>query len=170
MPESLPAVCCNLYRYVKDIRHWTQDAGSKIQDGTEKSDLLILDSKSPERFRRPSAGVPPLPIPNREVKPCSADGTGVTPGRVGRRHIIQTLWPTPKGLLRLGGIGMLLQPAALLRCPAFAGLTFPRKSPEARSAVGTRGTTAIGHPAKPLSSPFSEWDKYPMSWLSENPV
>ncbi|WP_233553726.1 hypothetical protein, partial [Algoriphagus lacus] len=23
------------------------------------------------------------------VKPCSADGTGVTPGRVGRRHIIQ---------------------------------------------------------------------------------
>jgi hypothetical protein len=27
---------------------------------------------------------PPLPIPNREVKPASADGTGVTPGRVGR--------------------------------------------------------------------------------------
>ena len=40
------------------------------------------------KIRRPSAGVPPLPIPNREVKPCSADGTGVTPGRVGRRHII----------------------------------------------------------------------------------
>src|SRR5690606_18146918 len=34
---------------------------------------------------RPSAGAPPLPIPNREVKPCRADGTGVTPGRVGRR-------------------------------------------------------------------------------------
>ncbi len=44
-----------------------------------------------QRFRRPSAGVPPLPIPNREVKPCSADGTGVTPGRVGRRHIIEAL-------------------------------------------------------------------------------
>jgi hypothetical protein len=41
------------------------------------------------KTRRPSAGVPPLPIPNREVKPCSADGTGVTPGRVGRRHIIK---------------------------------------------------------------------------------
>ncbi|MFT7363401.1 MAG: hypothetical protein ACI9UV_001602 [Algoriphagus sp.] len=26
-------------------------------------------------------------MPNREVKPCSADGTGVTPGRVGRRLI-----------------------------------------------------------------------------------
>ncbi len=37
------------------------------------------------KHRRPGAGVPPLPIPNREVKPCSADGTGVTPGRVGRR-------------------------------------------------------------------------------------
>src|SRR5690606_15379047 len=38
-------------------------------------------------FGRPSAGAPPLPIPNREVKPCRADGTGVTPGRVGRRPI-----------------------------------------------------------------------------------
>ncbi|MCH6201775.1 hypothetical protein MMU07_19500, partial [Aquiflexum sp. LQ15W] len=35
---------------------------------------------------------------NREVKPCSADGTGVTPGRVGRRHIIQTLRFTSEGL------------------------------------------------------------------------
>ncbi|SDD73357.1 hypothetical protein SAMN04488104_105125 [Algoriphagus faecimaris] len=49
------------------------------------------------RFRRPSAGVPPLPIPNREVKPCSADGTGVTPGRVGRRHIIQSPQLIPAG-------------------------------------------------------------------------
>jgi hypothetical protein len=32
-----------------------------------------------------SAGVPPLPIPNREVKPCCADGTGFS-GRVGRRR------------------------------------------------------------------------------------
>ena len=49
------------------------------------------------QFRRPSAGVPPLPIPNREVKPCSADGTGVTPGRVGRRHIIEALRFDSKG-------------------------------------------------------------------------
>ena len=28
---------------------------------------------------------PPLPIPNREVKPNSADGTGIPTGRVGRR-------------------------------------------------------------------------------------
>ena len=29
-------------------------------------------------------GVPPLPIPNREVKPASADGTAFICGRVGR--------------------------------------------------------------------------------------
>lgn len=32
-------------------------------------------------------GAPPLPIPNREVKPLRADGTAVTGGRVGRRQI-----------------------------------------------------------------------------------
>ena len=33
-----------------------------------------------------SVGVPPLPIPNREVKPNSADGTAKICGRVGHRH------------------------------------------------------------------------------------
>ena len=37
-----------------------------------------------------SVGVPPLPIPNREVKPNRADGTAYS-GRVGRRH----LFPVP---------------------------------------------------------------------------
>ena len=32
-----------------------------------------------------SAGVPPLPIPNREVKPVRADGTAMQCGRVGSR-------------------------------------------------------------------------------------
>ena len=31
------------------------------------------------------AGVPPLPIPNREVKPSGADGTAMQCGRVGSR-------------------------------------------------------------------------------------
>ena len=30
-----------------------------------------------------SGGVPPLPIPNREVKPTCADGTAMQCGRVG---------------------------------------------------------------------------------------
>ena len=33
-----------------------------------------------------SVGDPPLPIPNREVKPDSADGTALSCGRVGNRH------------------------------------------------------------------------------------
>ena len=33
-----------------------------------------------------SVGDPPLPIPNREVKPDSADGTALSCGRVGHRH------------------------------------------------------------------------------------
>ena len=33
-----------------------------------------------------SVGDPPLPIPNREVKPDSADGTAFSCGRVGHRH------------------------------------------------------------------------------------
>jgi hypothetical protein len=31
------------------------------------------------------SGVPPLPIPNREVKPTCADGTAMQCGRVGGR-------------------------------------------------------------------------------------
>ena len=33
-----------------------------------------------------SGGVPPLPIPNREVKPVCADGTAIQCGRVGNRQ------------------------------------------------------------------------------------
>src|SRR5690554_4009999 len=42
-------------------------------------------------------GVPPVPIPNTEVKPFSADGTwGFPPGRVGRCRI--------KNTTHLGGV------------------------------------------------------------------
>ena len=34
-------------------------------------------------------GVPPLPIPNREVKPACADGTAMQCGRVGGRHFFE---------------------------------------------------------------------------------
>ena len=33
------------------------------------------------------SGVPPLPIPNREVKPACADGTAMQCGRVGGRRL-----------------------------------------------------------------------------------
>ena len=35
-----------------------------------------------------SRGDPPLPIPNREVKPANADGTALRRGRVGSRRLI----------------------------------------------------------------------------------
>ena len=42
-----------------------------------------------------SCGVPPLPIPNREVKPARADGTAMQCGRVGRRLLyLGALVPT----------------------------------------------------------------------------
>lgn len=36
-----------------------------------------------------SVGVPPLPIPNREVKPDCADGTAVRCGRAGSRRLFR---------------------------------------------------------------------------------
>ena len=45
-------------------------------------------------FRETSGGycgrVPPLPIPNREVKPACADGTAMQCGRVGSRLLSNT--------------------------------------------------------------------------------
>ncbi len=44
-----------------------------------------------------SVGVPPLPIPNREVKPVRADGTAYS-GRVGRRHFSERSFKILKDL------------------------------------------------------------------------
>ena len=44
-----------------------------------------------------SVGVPPLPIPNREVKPVRADGTAYS-GRVGRRHFSERFFRILKNL------------------------------------------------------------------------
>ena len=46
---------------------------------------VYLDDTSLSHYGGRSDGVPPLPIPNREVKPVSADGTAMQCGRVGRR-------------------------------------------------------------------------------------
>ena len=48
-----------------------------------------------------SVGVPPLPIPNREVKPNSADGTANVCGRVGHRHFFREALNENSGLLFL---------------------------------------------------------------------
>ena len=45
-----------------------------------------------------SDGDPPLPIPNREVKPVSADGTAIPSGRVGSRQLLESIWKNPGAL------------------------------------------------------------------------
>jgi hypothetical protein len=48
-----------------------------------------LDKAYLKKFRCLYRWCPPLPIPNREVKPTRADGTAVTRGRVGRCQILK---------------------------------------------------------------------------------
>ena len=48
-----------------------------------------------------SVGVPPLPIPNREVKPVRADGTAYS-GRVGRRHFSEGFFKFEEPLFLFG--------------------------------------------------------------------
>ncbi len=56
-----------------------------------KSYMLFLRSK--DIFGGYSSGVPPLPVPNREVKPAHADGTTVTRGRAGSRRFFKIRAP-----------------------------------------------------------------------------
>jgi hypothetical protein len=57
----------------------------KTEDGRQKSEVKKINSSDfglqTSDFKRSlgdySGGVPPLPIPNREVKPASADGTAI---------------------------------------------------------------------------------------------
>ena len=44
---------------------------------------------------------PPLPIPNREVKPARADGTAVKCGRVGRCQILSAKAVNQKPFIRM---------------------------------------------------------------------
>jgi hypothetical protein len=57
-----------------------KDGRRKTEDGSEE-DIFFGLRTSDFRLQRSlgdySVGVPPLPIPNREVKPDSADGTAI---------------------------------------------------------------------------------------------
>ena len=59
-----------------------------------------------------SSGAPPLPIPNREVKPGRADGTAPQCGRVGRRRFL----PLPSsGTICSSGGEVFLWPVRIFR-------------------------------------------------------
>ena len=50
---------------------------------------VTLSSHPKEILGGYCGGVPPLPIPNREVKPVCADGTAMQCGRVGDRLLLR---------------------------------------------------------------------------------
>jgi hypothetical protein len=54
-----------------------------------------------------SVGATPLPIPNREVKPHSADGTAFS-GRVGRRRILSPVAAMQQGFFFVGFISIMI--------------------------------------------------------------
>ena len=59
------------------IFHRVDDINLSTEYSVPSTKIMILGDYSDR--------VPPLPIPNREVKPISADGTALS-GRVGRRR------------------------------------------------------------------------------------
>ena len=63
----------------------------RVGDGGRNASVFPRSPSKPCRDAgrhtwRLQRGGPPLPIPNREVKPRSADDTALTCGKVGRRH------------------------------------------------------------------------------------
>ena len=70
-----------------EIRHLIRLTGILLHQestvGTERSQLNVMSGGY-------CGGVPPLPIPNREVKPACADGTAMQCGRVGGRLLSDT--------------------------------------------------------------------------------
>ena len=71
----------------KNLRNKTEKTKS-FHNGDVKNRLLHCTISRYQTLIKAidSVGDPPLPIPNREVKPNSADGTAKICGRVGHRH------------------------------------------------------------------------------------
>ena len=65
-----------------DTFGWQRSRG--VRDFRASTRSLLVDMSTP-LLGGYSGGVPPLPIPNREVKPACADGTAMQCGRVGSR-------------------------------------------------------------------------------------
>ena len=65
----------------------TKGATAPPQPQTKRSPTKQVQSQSQRQSGGYSGGVPPLPIPNREVKPARANGTAHECGRVGCRPL-----------------------------------------------------------------------------------
>ena len=65
---------------------FNNESTDKKTEGRQTTSQLVnfKTSQPNETLGGYCVGVPPLPIPNREVKPVCADGTAMQCGRVGR--------------------------------------------------------------------------------------
>ena len=73
--------------YILFTTHHSQKIFERMLWSSESNSLLTIHH-SLKIFRCLYRRCPPLPIPNREVKPARADGTAVKCGRVGRCQIL----------------------------------------------------------------------------------
>ena len=73
----------------KCVTHTVQRSGAIVQVAFTEVTMILDFAFRILNWKRNSGGycggVPPLPIPNREVKPTYADGTAMQCGRVGSR-------------------------------------------------------------------------------------
>ena len=67
----------------------SKSSGTNSPKASEENKILIILSFEIYNGGN-SDGDPPLPIPNREVKPVCADGTAIPSGRVGNRQLLKT--------------------------------------------------------------------------------
>ena len=85
-------------------------------------------------------GAPPLPIPNREVKPARADGTAHERGRVGCRHLTRPPTETSAG-----------GPLFFAPAPARREAAHSRHAPNPPCGDGTRAVSRLGDtPPRPV--------------------
>src|SRR5690606_15969334 len=92
---------------------------------------------------------PPLPIPNREVKPARADGIAVTGGRVGRCLILYgSPLSTDSGLSVFGDIGKAVSKpvSRQVRCMAAGGFDPPLRNGTFRRKLLPNDLGISSHP------------------------
>ena len=81
------SICC--YKQQKNLIEKRKHSFHDLRRG--RNTLTLYDMQGINTLIKAidSVGDPPLPIPNREVKPDSADGTAKICGRVGHRHFLK---------------------------------------------------------------------------------
>ena len=96
------------------------------------------------------AGVPPLPIPNREVKPGCADGTAPQCGRVGGRRLYMDEAP-PSALQGFRRASFFVSPRRVASPGARRGVLLPAMRAARRGRIPPVGVARALHFSKVLA-------------------